>query len=193
MSAKAKIIVLRKILVGEWDLLAYAYGTFGRGRILVRKGFYPKNAYSAVFEPFNLLTLDYHQSGELLILNDVIDVEFYSYLALKDYRRFLWMSKVAHIIASWISYYDSNVFDLLQNYLRMDIKNYKVFEIKLKLELVRALGIYREDLFEGEMAKVVNEIDRECRVERLEKIFLSKPAFMEISEALEKMLKRSLD
>jgi len=67
VSAKAKVIVIKKFLVGEWDLLAYAYGTVGRCKIFVKRGFHPEESYCGFFEPFNLLTIDYHQSGDLLI------------------------------------------------------------------------------------------------------------------------------
>ncbi|WP_448584491.1 hypothetical protein [Thermocrinis sp.] len=193
MSAKAKVIVLRKMLVNEWDLLAYTYGTFGKGKMLVRKGFYPQNTYCAIFEPFNVLTVYYHQSGELLILEDVIKVEFYSYLAMKSYRRFLWMTKVIQTIVSWISYYDNHIFNLLQNYLKIDVKNHKVFEIKLKLELIKSLGVYREDLFENSLVKILGRIDREDRIENLEKLYLSESLYRKILQSLEDILKKSLD
>jgi len=38
VSAKAKVIVIKKFLAGEWDLLAYAYGTVGRCKVFVKRG-----------------------------------------------------------------------------------------------------------------------------------------------------------
>jgi hypothetical protein len=49
VSAKAKVIVIKKFLVGEWDLLAYAYGTVGRCKIFVRRGFHPEESYCGFF------------------------------------------------------------------------------------------------------------------------------------------------
>ncbi len=193
MSAKAEVIVVKKMLINERDLLAYIYGTVGRGKIFVRNGFHPQNAYCAIFEPFNILTAYYHQSGGLLILDDVIEVEFYSYLAMRNFRRFLWMTKTVQTVVGWISYYDSFIFNLLQNYLKIDVKNYKVFEIKLKLELIKSLGVYREDLFENSLAKILNKINCENRIENLEELSLSEPLYRKITHYLEDILKKSLD
>ncbi|WP_333784613.1 hypothetical protein [Thermocrinis sp.] len=193
MSAKAEFIVLKKMLVNEWDLLAYIYGTVGKGRIFVRNGFHPQNAYCAIFEPFNILKVYCHHSGGLLILDDVIEVKFYSYLALKNFRRFSWMTKVVQTVVGWISYYDSFIFNLLQNYLKIDVKNYKVFEIKLKLELIKSLGVYREDIFENSLAEILNKINREDRIENLEELSLSESLYRKITQHLEDILKKSLD
>jgi len=193
MSTKAEVLVVRKILVGEWDLLALVYGTVGKAKLLVRKGFHPNSAYCSIFEPFNLMIIDYHQSGDLLILNDVKDVKFYSYLALRSYSRFLWMSKVVQNVVKWISYYDSSIFNLLKDYLILNIRNHKVFEIKLKLELVKSMGIYKEDVFEANVRQILNRIANENSVENLEGVFLSEAVYRSINEALEGLLKELLD
>ena len=193
MSAKAKFIVVKKMLINEWDLLAYVYGTFGKGKMLVKKGFHPQNTYCAIFEPFNVLTAYYRQSGELLVLEDLIEVKFYSYLAMKSFRRFLWMTKVVQAVIGWMSYYDSYIFNLLQNYLKMDVKNHRVFEIKLKLELIKSLGVYREDLFENAVVKILKKIDSESRIENLEKLSISEPLYRKILQSFDDIVKNTLD
>jgi recombinational DNA repair protein (RecF pathway) len=192
VSAKAKVIVIKKFLVGEWDLLAYAYGTVGRCKIFVRRGFHPEESYCGFFEPFNLLTIDYHQSGDLLILNDLVSAKLYSYLALKSYDRFLWMSKVLQTILRWVAYYDSSIFKLLQNFLLLDVKNHKVFDIKLKLSLIKAMGIYR-NVEDVSLASMIEKIDQETSLDRLERLRLSEQIYKSINEILEDMLKGTLD
>ena len=192
MSAKAKVIVIKKILLGEWDLLAYAYGTVGRCKIFVKRGFHPEESFCGLFEPFNLLTIDYHQSGDLLILNDLVSAKLYSYLALKSYDRFFWMSKVLQTILRWVAYYDSSIFKLLQNFLLLDVKNHKVFDIKLKVSLIKAMGIYKrvEDV---SLASIIEKIDQEGSLDRLERLRLSDKIYRSINEVLEGMLKGTLD
>jgi recombinational DNA repair protein (RecF pathway) len=192
VSAKAEVIVIKKFLVGEWDLLAYAYGTVGRCKIFVRRGFHPEESYCGFFEPFNLLTIDYHQSGDLLILNDLVSAKLYSYLALKSYDRFLWMSKVLQAILRWVAYYDSSIFKLLQNFLLLDVKNHKVFDIKLKLSLIKAMGIYRK-VEDSNLASIIERIDQENSLDRLERLRLSDKIYRSINEILEDMLKGTLD
>jgi recombinational DNA repair protein (RecF pathway) len=192
VSAKAKVIVMKKFLVGEWDLLAYAYGTVGRCKIFVKRGFHPEESYCGFFEPFNLLTIDYHQSGDLLILNDLVSTKLYSYLALKSYDRFLWMSKVLQAILRWVAYYDSSIFKLLQNFLLLDVKNHKVFDIKLKLSLIKAMGIYRK-VEDSNLASIIERIDQENSLDRLERLRLSDKIYRSINEILEDMLKGTLD
>ncbi len=192
MSAKAKVIVIKKFLVGEWDLLAYAYGTVGRCKIFVKRGFHPEESYCGFFEPFNLLTIDYHQSGDLLILNDLVSAKLYSYLALKSYDRFLWMSKVLQTILRWVAYYDSSIFKLLQSFLLLDVKNHKVFDIKLKLSLIKAMGIYRK-VEDVSLASIIERIDQETSLDRLERLRLSEKIYSSINEILEDMLRGTLD
>jgi recombinational DNA repair protein (RecF pathway) len=192
VSAKAKVIVIKKFLVGEWDLLAYAYGTVGRCKIFVKRGFHPEVSYCGFFEPFNLLTIDYYQSGNLLILNDLVSAKLYSYLALKSYDRFLWMSKVLQTILRWVAYYDSSIFKLLQSFLLLDVKNHKVFDIKLKLSLIKAMGIYRK-VEDVSLAGIIEKIDQETSLDRLERLRLSEQIYRSINEVLEDMLKGTLD
>jgi len=192
VSAKAKVIVVKKILVGEWDLLAYAYGTAGRCKVFVKRGFHPEESYCGFFEPFNLLTIDYHQSGDLLILNDLVSAKLYSYLALKSYDRFLWMSKVLQTILRWVAYYDSSIFKLLQSFLLLDVKNHEVFDIKLKLSLVKAMGIYKR-VEDSSLAGIIEKIDQETSLDRLERLRVSEQIYRSINEVLEDMLKGTLD
>jgi len=192
VSAKAKVIVIKKFLVGEWDLLAYAYGTVGRCKIFVKRGFHPEESYCGFFEPFNLLTIDYHQSGDLLILNDLVSAKLYSYLAIKSYNRFLWMSKVLQTILRWVAYYDSSIFKLLQSFLLLDVKNHKVFDIKLKVSLIKAMGIYRK-VEDVSLAGIIEKINQETSLDRLERLRLSEQIYKSINEILEDMLKGTLD
>jgi recombinational DNA repair protein (RecF pathway) len=192
VSAKAKVIVIKKFLVGEWDLLAYAYGTVGRCKIFVKRGFHPEESYCGFFEPFNLLTIDYHQSGDLLILNDLASAKLYSYLALKSYDRFLWMSKVLQTILRWVAYYDSSIFKLLQSFLLLDVKNHKVFDIKLKVSLIKTMGIYR-NVEDVSLAGIIEKIDQETSLDRLERLRLSEKIYRSINDILENMLKGTLD
>ncbi len=192
MSAKAEVIVVKKFLVGEWDLLAYVYGTVGKAKLFVKRGFNPEESYCRFFEPFNLLTIDYHQSGNLLVLNDIANAKLYSHLAMKSYDRFLWMFRVLQTVVRWATYYDSSIFKLMKSYLLIDVKNHKVFDVKLKLNLVKIMGIYRE-IEEEPIGVIIKKIERENSLEILERLKLSEKIYKSINEILEGMLKGALD
>jgi hypothetical protein len=102
------------------------------------------------------------------------------------------MSKVLQTILRWVSYYDSSIFKLLQSFLLLDVKNHKVFDIKLKLSLIKAMGIYKrvEDV---NLAGIIEKIEQESSLDRLERLRLSEQIYGSINEVLEGMLKGTLD
>ena len=75
----------------------------------------------------------------------------------------------------------------------MSIQNHRVFEIKLKLELVKSMGIYREDVFDANTLHILNRIASESSFESLERLFLSEAVYKSIDESLERLVKELLD
>jgi hypothetical protein len=102
------------------------------------------------------------------------------------------MSKVLQTVLRWVAYYDSSIFKLLQSFLLLDVKNHKVFDIKLKLSLIKAMGIYRK-VEDVSLAGIIEKIDQETSLDRLERLRLSDKIYRSINEILEGMLKGTLD
>jgi signal-transduction protein with cAMP-binding, CBS, and nucleotidyltransferase domain len=74
----------------------------------------------------------------------------------------------------------------------LDVKNHKVFDIKLKLSLIKAMGIYRK-VEDVSLASIIEKIEQEGSFERLERLRLSEQIYGSINEVLEGMLKGTLD
>jgi signal-transduction protein with cAMP-binding, CBS, and nucleotidyltransferase domain len=72
------------------------------------------------------------------------------------------------------------------------VKNHKVFDIKLKLSLIKAMGIYRK-VEDVNLAGIIEKIDQETSLDRLERLRLSEKIYKSINEILEDMLKGTLD
>jgi len=67
-----------------------------------------------------------------------------------------------------------------------------VFDVKLKLSLIKAMGIYRK-VEDSNLASIIERIDQENSLDRLERLRLSDKIYRSISEILEDMLKGTLD
>jgi hypothetical protein len=67
-----------------------------------------------------------------------------------------------------------------------------VFDIKLKLSLIKAMGIYRK-VEDSSLASIIERIDQESSLDRLERLRLSEKIYRSINEILEAMLRSTLD
>jgi signal-transduction protein with cAMP-binding, CBS, and nucleotidyltransferase domain len=67
-----------------------------------------------------------------------------------------------------------------------------VFDIKLKVSLIKAMGIYRR-VEDSSLTSIIERIDQENSFDRLERLRLSEKIYRSINEILEDMLKSTLD
>jgi recombinational DNA repair protein (RecF pathway) len=189
MSSKGKVIVLKRLIVGDEDLLVKIYGWGGIMNLFVKDG--AVSNYSGVFEPFNLLELTYKQSGEIVVPLDVGSVEYLSYLALEDYERYVWMCSLTNFFLRWIRHYDQQLFNIFLIYLSAKVTNRSVFFLKFKLEVLKTMGLYKDTIFEKDIRHVVKTIE-EGPWMLLERIKLSKDMAQKIDSTIEAHLEHSL-
>lgn len=151
MSFKGKVLVLRRLRSGDLDLIARVYGPEGVQSFLIREGYRPSNPFFGLFEPFNLLEVDAHQRGNVLVPNDVALVKRFSVFS-SDYERYLWMDWISSFLLRRIRFYDSRVFSLTLDFIKLrpgeNVQNYRVF---FRLRVLEALGI--KPRFLGERIK----------------------------------------
>ncbi|MFN7064801.1 MAG: hypothetical protein ACK4OF_01430 [Aquificaceae bacterium] len=185
-------MILRRFRAGDCDVMLKAYGPCGMVKVFVPEAFLPERCFLAYIEPFNLLHMVYQQSGEILFLKDIIDVRFFSYLCIEDYSRYVWMNSLTFFMEKWFIQYDSEIFKLALRYLTLKTKNYAVFLIKFKLEFIKRLGLYREDLFDDSLKEVINFIAKEDKLLKLERLRVSQNLILEMDKALEDHLSKSL-
>ncbi len=139
MKAKG-FIVLKRSLGGDYDLLCTLYGSAGLISLYVRNALLPSNQFFGVFEPFNVVGLEFFQRGNLTLPLDVKWIKRYSYMA-KDYRRFIWMSNLAAFALKYLRFYDDRVYELLEKSLTRDISSPDLDILRFKLEFTRIYGI----------------------------------------------------
>ncbi|MDW8032182.1 MAG: hypothetical protein RMH93_01375 [Aquificaceae bacterium] len=192
MSAKGRFLILRRFRAGDEDLMLKVYGSCGMAKLLVPRGILPQEGYLGYAEPFNLLKLVYRQSGDLLLLKDVVHVEFLSYLSLESYSAYLWMSSVASFVERWFLQYEQELFDMTLNYLTLRPRNSGVFLLRFKLEFLKRMGLYKEEVFGDSLRKIVRGVIGEENPNRLERLRISKEAFSKLEEAIEAYLSASL-
>ena len=156
MGMKTPLIVLKRIRAGDEDLLIKGYGRSGLINLFVKEGLLENNRFFGVFEPFNLVYLDFSQRGSLALPNDIMGVDRISYLC-SDYERFLWMSWVAKFVIQHITYYDEKLFDLFRRYLLSDEYDHKeTLRVKFKLDFLKVSGFEPKFLKERIPAGVVH-------------------------------------
>jgi len=155
MSLKTKVLVLKRVIAGDQDLIAKAYGQGGILDILVRNGLLNTNEFFSVFEPFNLVEVDLRQRGGVVIPNDVLGVERFSYLS-RDYLRYRWMCWVSLFVLKHIRFYDEKLFSLVLKALLADPKGREwALRLRFKLEFLSASGLepkfLKEDFGNGKL------------------------------------------
>lgn len=179
-------LVLYKIPVEE-DLLVRVYGTTGISTLLVRDGTLPQTGYMPIFEPFNVIRLYFRQSGNLLVLVDILKVEPYSYLSLQSYERCMWMYQILFFLYRWIRFYDPNLFELAKRYLTIFPKNPSTFYIRFQLDVLKIMGLFKEEAFGEELSSVVRRLAT-ADTHTLHRIALSKQIRQALGEKINHLL-----
>ncbi|MGC8852528.1 MAG: hypothetical protein ACP5P0_02865 [Hydrogenobacter sp.] len=191
MSSKGRVIVLKRMVVGDEDLIAKIYGWGGIMTLFVKDGALIQSKYLGVFEPFNVIELTYKQTGDIVVPLDVSSVEYMSYLALEDYERYIWMCHLTNFFIKWIKHYDQQLFNTFLFYLSAKITNKTVFYLKFKLDVLKVMGLYEDTIFEKDIQRAVKTI-AEGSWTLLERIRLSKELAQKIDSAIETHLENSL-
>lgn len=192
MSAKGRFLILRRFRAGDCDLIVKAYGPYGLVKFFVPEGLLSEKGLLGYMEPFNLLYAVYHQSGDILFLRDIIKADFLSYLCIGNYTAYLWMSTLVGFVERWFVQYDPELFNMLIYYLTLSPKNRTVLLIKFKLEFLKRLGLYKEDIFEEKLINKVRLIAEEEKIIKLERLRIDQNDLLKLDEAIESHLSNSL-
>ena len=189
---KGRFLILRRYGAGDFDIMLKTYGSCGIVKVFVSEGFSPERGLLGYLEPFNLLSMVYQQSGDILIFKDLIYVDFSSYLCLKDYSTYLWMNSLASFVERWFIQYDPELFNMAIKYLKLKPRNPQTLLIKFQVEFLKIMGLYKEEIFEKDIAKILNLIAMEESLLRLERLRISKSKLDIIEKAIEDHLSNSL-
>ena len=192
MSAKGRFLILRRFRAGDCDLMIKAYSPYGLVKLFIQEGLLPERGLLGYMEPFNLLHAVYHQSGDVLFLRDIIGLDFFSYLCFRDYSAYLWMNSLVNFVEKWFIQYDPELFNILINYLRLTPKNRAVLLIKFKLEFLKRLGLYKEDIFDQRLIKIAKIIAEEDKLIKLERLKINIKDILELDTAIDSHLSTSL-
>ncbi|MFN3599580.1 MAG: hypothetical protein ACK4VK_07615 [Aquificaceae bacterium] len=191
MATKGKFLILRRFRAGDSDVMLKAYGPCGMVKVFVQGGYLPQRGLLGYLESFNILSMVYQQSGEILFFNDILDVQFLSYLAM-DYSTYMWMNSLALFMEKWFLQYDPDIFNLALKYLTLKISNHNIFLIKFKLEFLRHLGLYKDSIFEEGLGKVANFLLEEDSFIKIERLRISQSILSKIDKTIEDHLSSSL-
>ncbi len=144
------IIVLKRFVMGDGDIMAKVYGKSGMMNLYVKGAYEVDNPFFGIFEPFNVMELSYRQSGNLIIPLDYRRLERYSYLA-REYPMFEWMSAIALFMLRHIGFFDAGIMKLLLNYIKDRDKAKKMYAYYLKfiLQVSDIIGILPKFIREG--------------------------------------------
>ncbi len=176
-------MVLKRFVVGDSDLLVKLYGYPGITNLYVKDGALPSNEYIGVFEPFNVLTLVYKQTGQVIVPMDVMNVIRLSYYATQ-YERYEWMCQIGSFILKFIRYFDENLFNLVVQYLKVKPTDLKAFHIRFYCHALFTLGIYREDIFTHKEKSIIKAI-MNANTKSLNRLKLSFRDYLSIKEKIE--------
>lgn len=192
MSARGSFLLLRRFRAGDGDVMLRAYGVCGLTRVFVPGGLMAEKGFTGYLEPFNLVHLVYRQSGNLIVLGDLLEVDFISYLCLGDYHRYMWMSSIALFMERWFLQYDPELFHMALFYITLNPKSREVFLSRFKLEFLRRLGLYREEIFEERLRGLVKRLMTEESLKRLESLRVSPELLSRLNEVVDAHLSSSL-
>ena len=144
------IIVLKRFVMGDGDIVAKVYGKGGMMNLYVKSAYEAVNPFFGVFEPFNVMELSYRQSGNFIIPLDYRGLKRYSYLA-REYFMFEWMSSIALFMLKHIGFFDTGIMELLLNYIkdRDKAKRMYAYYLKFILQVSDIIGILPKFIREG--------------------------------------------
>jgi len=144
------IIVLKRFVTGDGDIIAKVYGKGGTMNLYVRDAYEISNPFFGVFEPFNVMELSYKQSGNLIIPLDYGKLRRYSYLAGR-YIMFEWMSLLSLFLLKHIRFFDPNIMSLFLDYIKDESKarNMNVYYLRFVLNISELIGILPKFIYES--------------------------------------------
>ena len=192
MPTKGKFLIIRRFRAGDKDLMLKVYGPNGLMKLFVPEGLLPEEGFLGFTEPFNLLHAVYKQSGDTVILRDILGVEFFSYLSIKSYSAYLWMASVMGFVERWFFQYDPELFDTVLRYLSLVPNNPDVLLLRFKLEFLRSMGLYKEEVFAERLRPIVRRILGEDSYKGLERLRVSRGLLVKLDNAIESHLSASL-
>ncbi len=192
MSGKSSFLILRRFRAGDEDLILKVYGEKGQLKILVPEALKVDRGLSGYVEPFNLIGAVCVQKGELLILKDITSAEFFSYLALRSYSRYVWMCQVVGFVERWFLHYDAELFGLALRYLTLDPADHQTLLLKFKLDFLRFMGLYKEDIFKEEVRGFVRKLQGEEDFRKLQRLKLPEDLIKSVDDAIMLHLQSSL-
>ncbi len=192
MSAKGSFLILRRFRAGDEDIILKVYGTCGITKVFVPSGLRVERGLLGYIEPFNFISIVYKQSGNIIILQDLLEVEFLSYLSLEDYKKYMWMNSLAFFVERWFLQYDPELFNMLLSYIGINPENHSIFLLRFKLEFLKHLGLYKEDIFEERLRGFVKRLIEEQALRKLERLRVSKELLTKLDEAIEFHISSSL-
>lgn len=190
MPAESKILVLRRFVVGDQDLLVKVYGYGGMMNLLVKDGALTSNLYITIFEPFNVMDLIYRQSGPLILPMDIKNLIPLSYYAT-EYSRYEWMCLVSITLIRFVKYYDKELFDLFVNYLKLKTSNVKTLHLRLYVDILVKMGIYKQSIFKKRHLRIVKSI-MSLDIKSLERLNIDQKDYLDIKVRIEDYLRESL-
>ncbi|MCS7277333.1 MAG: hypothetical protein NZ531_00625 [Aquificaceae bacterium] len=185
-------MIIRRFRAGDKDLMLKVYGPNGLMKLFVPDGLLPEEGFLGFTEPFNLLHAVYRQSGDTVILRDILKVEFFSYLSIKSYSAYLWMASVMGFVERWFFQYDPELFDTVLRYLSLVPNNQNVLLLRFKLEFLRSMGLYKEEVFTESLRPIVRRILGEDSYKGLERLRVSRGLLLKLDNAIESHLSASL-
>ncbi len=160
MSKSSMIIVLKRFIVGDADVIAKVYGYGGIMNVYIKDGYDPSNWFFGAFEPFNVMEISYSQSGSLIIPYDFNKIERLSYL-VKDFGAYIWMCNISSFVIKYIRFFDHSIFKQIIQYLKIKPRENmeNVMFIKFILEIIDIMGIKPSFLNSKIMGSKVNIMD----------------------------------
>lgn len=99
---------------------------------------------------------------------------------------------LVNFVEKWFIQYDPELFNILINYLRLTPKNRAVLLIKFKLEFLKRLGLYKEDIFDQRLIKIAKIIAEEDKLIKLERLKINIKDILELDTAIDSHLSTSL-
>lgn len=132
-------LILARTYTPESDILLRAYGQAGQINVFVPSDL---NLSAGLFEPANLIWMEFKQSGDWVILRDLKKVEMLSLIAFGDYEQYIWMCYILNFIRRWFFHFDRALFELIIEHLKKRVENFSIDSLRFELETLKVLGLY---------------------------------------------------
>ncbi len=156
MSIVDRCAVLKRFPVGADDLVARCYcERTGNISLFVPEYFSLKRYRLGAFEPFNLLKLHLSEKNGSPVVEDLISTENLSLQVSKNYRRFVFASKVSRFVLKFARFSEPELFRLLVNAWR--VENFFNFNlVRFLISMANLTGFSVENLNRAGWVNVYN-------------------------------------